>query len=114
MYYALYIQGLRVYVKFSSEEITFKPRIVAESSQPFCCCFDTADGCRHWERHSGAMEAQAQWAGKLLQEYQRRAEASGFPGPHPEASQPTKDTPAKTVQGMSAEFCLVIGNLMLL
>uniref|UniRef100_A0A8C4H7C5 Bridge-like lipid transfer protein family member 3A n=1 Tax=Dicentrarchus labrax TaxID=13489 RepID=A0A8C4H7C5_DICLA len=44
-----------------------------------------ADGCRHWERHSGAMEAQAQWAGKLLQEYQRRAEAFGFPGPHTES-----------------------------
>ncbi|XP_067448898.1 bridge-like lipid transfer protein family member 3A isoform X1 [Thunnus thynnus] len=55
-----------------------------------------ADGCRHWERHSGAMEAQAQWAGKLLQEYQRRAEASGFPGPHTEG--PNKDCPAKTVQ----------------
>ncbi|CAG04039.1 unnamed protein product, partial [Tetraodon nigroviridis] len=38
-----------------------------------------ADGCRHWERHSGAMEIQAQWAAKLLQEYQKRAEASGFP-----------------------------------
>ncbi|XP_040911422.1 UHRF1-binding protein 1 [Toxotes jaculatrix] len=54
-----------------------------------------ADGCRHWERHSGAMEAQAQWAGKLLQEYHRRVEASGFPGPHTE---PTKDSPAKTAQ----------------
>ncbi|XP_038578015.1 UHRF1-binding protein 1 [Micropterus salmoides] len=49
-----------------------------------------ADGCRHWERHSGAMEAQVQWAGKLLQEYQRRAEASGFPGPNTEVPQPTK------------------------
>lgn len=57
-----------------------------------------ADGCRHWERHSGAMEAQAQWAGKLLQEYQKRAEASGFPGPHTEATQAAKDSPAKTVQ----------------
>ncbi|XP_034394026.1 UHRF1-binding protein 1 isoform X2 [Cyclopterus lumpus] len=57
-----------------------------------------ADGCRHWERHSGAMEAQAQWAGKLLQEYQRRAEASGFPGPHPEGPQSTKDSSAKTAQ----------------
>ncbi|XP_073326751.1 bridge-like lipid transfer protein family member 3A [Pagrus major] len=57
-----------------------------------------ADGCRHWERHSGAMEAQAQWAGKLLQDYQKRAEASGFPGPHSEVPQPTKDSPAKTVQ----------------
>ncbi|KAF1390227.1 hypothetical protein PFLUV_G00055890 [Perca fluviatilis] len=57
-----------------------------------------ADGCRHWERHSGAMEAQAQWAGKLLQEYQRRVEASGFPGPHTEGPPPTKDSTAKTVQ----------------
>ncbi|CAN9515333.1 unnamed protein product [Ophioblennius macclurei] len=57
-----------------------------------------ADGCRHWERHSGAMEAQAQWAGKLLQEYQKRAEASGFPGPASETSQPDKGSPAKTVQ----------------
>ncbi len=48
------------------------------------------------------MEAQAQWAGKLLQEYQRRAEASGFPGPHTETAQLNKDTPAKTVQGTSA------------
>lgn len=31
LYDALYAQGLWVYVKFSSEEITFKPRIVAES-----------------------------------------------------------------------------------
>ncbi|XP_029012397.1 bridge-like lipid transfer protein family member 3A isoform X2 [Betta splendens] len=52
-----------------------------------------ADGCRHWERHSGAMEAQAQWAGKLLQEYQKRVEGSGFPGPEAET---TKDSPAKT------------------
>lgn len=50
------------------------------------------------------MEAQAQWAGKLLHEYQRRAEASGFPGPHTEVPQPTKDTAAKTVQGMRAEL----------
>ncbi|KAG8002521.1 UHRF1-binding protein 1, partial [Nibea albiflora] len=56
-----------------------------------------ADGCRHWERHSGAMEAHAQWAGKLLQDYQRRVEASGFPGPHTEVPQPSKDTPAKTI-----------------
>uniref|UniRef100_A0A4W6DE74 Bridge-like lipid transfer protein family member 3A n=1 Tax=Lates calcarifer TaxID=8187 RepID=A0A4W6DE74_LATCA len=55
-----------------------------------------ADGCRHWERHSGAMEAQAQWAGKLLQEYHRKVEASGFPGPHTEVPQHTKDSPAKT------------------
>ncbi|KAF3860732.1 hypothetical protein F7725_000987 [Dissostichus mawsoni] len=57
-----------------------------------------ADGCRHWERYSGAMEAQAQWAGKLLQEYQRRVQAAGIPGPHSEAPQPNKDSPAKTVR----------------
>ncbi|XP_008300879.1 UHRF1-binding protein 1 [Stegastes partitus] len=57
-----------------------------------------ADGCRHWERHSGAMEAQAQWAGKLLQEYQRRTEASGFPGPHAEVPQPGNNSPAKTLK----------------
>ncbi|XP_013888456.1 UHRF1-binding protein 1 [Austrofundulus limnaeus] len=57
-----------------------------------------ADGCRHWERHSGAMEAQAQWAGKLLQEYQKRAEACGFPRPHADVSQPTKESSAKTTQ----------------
>ncbi|XP_037630079.1 UHRF1-binding protein 1 isoform X1 [Sebastes umbrosus] len=57
-----------------------------------------ADGCRHWERHSGAMEAQAQWAGRLLQEYQRRAEATGFPGPHAEVPQSTKDSSVKTAQ----------------
>ncbi|CAG6021709.1 unnamed protein product [Menidia menidia] len=57
-----------------------------------------ADGCRHWERHSGAMEAQAQWASKLLHEYQRRAEACGFPAPNTEGPQPAKDSPAKTCQ----------------
>lgn len=46
------------------------------------------------------MEAQAQWAGKLLQEYQRRVEASGFPGPQTEG---TKDASAKTVQGACKE-----------
>ncbi|XP_061591418.1 bridge-like lipid transfer protein family member 3A [Cololabis saira] len=56
-----------------------------------------ADGCRHWERHSGAMESHAQWAGKLLQEYQKRAEACGFPGPPGEAAQPAGDAPAKTL-----------------
>lgn len=71
---------------------------------PFCCCPLTADGCRHWERHSGAMEIQAQWAAKLLQEYQKRAEASGFPGPQTDVSQPTKDSPAKTIRGTRKEF----------
>uniref|UniRef100_A0A3Q4H8M7 Bridge-like lipid transfer protein family member 3A n=1 Tax=Neolamprologus brichardi TaxID=32507 RepID=A0A3Q4H8M7_NEOBR len=62
---------------------------------------DEADGSRHWEHHSGAMEAHAQWAGKLLQEYQRRLEASGIPGPHTEIPQSAKDSPAKTAQAAS-------------
>uniref|UniRef100_A0A3B3R8W9 Bridge-like lipid transfer protein family member 3A n=1 Tax=Paramormyrops kingsleyae TaxID=1676925 RepID=A0A3B3R8W9_9TELE len=33
-------------------------------------------GDRHWERHCGAMETQSQWADGLLQEFQRRLEAS--------------------------------------
>ncbi|KAM6982789.1 bridge-like lipid transfer protein family member 3A isoform 2-T2 [Tautogolabrus adspersus] len=55
-----------------------------------------ADGCRHWERHCGAMEAQLQWAAKLLEEYQKRAEVSGFPGPHSEAPQPNNNSSAST------------------
>ncbi|XP_041654810.1 UHRF1-binding protein 1 isoform X2 [Cheilinus undulatus] len=51
-----------------------------------------ADGCRHWERHCGAMEAQLQWAGRLLQEYQQRAEVSGFPGPQNEMPQAINDS----------------------
>lgn len=61
--------------------------------------FITADGCRHWEHHNGAMEAQAQWAGKLLQDFQKRVEASGFPGPQTEVLQPNKDSPARTGKG---------------
>ncbi|XP_023654718.1 bridge-like lipid transfer protein family member 3A isoform X1 [Paramormyrops kingsleyae] len=43
------------------------------------------DGSRHWERHCGAMETQSQWADGLLQEFQRRLEASGIPGGHSES-----------------------------
>lgn len=57
-----------------------------------------ADGCKHWERHNAAMEAQAQWAGKLLQDFQKRVEASGFPGPSTEVLQSTKDSPARMGQ----------------
>lgn len=58
-----------------------------------------ADGCKHWERHNAAMEAQTQWAGKLLQDFQRRAEASGFPGPLVDNKlSDTKDSPARTAQ----------------
>lgn len=77
----------------------------------FLLTLRTADGCRHWERHSGAMEIQAQWAAKLLQEYQRRAEASGFPGPHTGVSQPSKESPVKTIRGMRNLSYVVIGHL---
>ncbi|KAJ8395066.1 hypothetical protein AAFF_G00035220 [Aldrovandia affinis] len=53
------------------------------------------DGCRHWERHCGAMESRAQWASKLLQEFQRRVEGAGFPGPHSDPSSTAKDSPGK-------------------
>lgn len=53
------------------------------------------------------MEIQAQWAAKLLQEYQRRAEASGFPGPHTNVSQPAKSSPAKTMRGISKEIIML-------
>ncbi|XP_038867408.1 UHRF1-binding protein 1-like [Salvelinus namaycush] len=56
------------------------------------------DGCRHWERHCGAMDARAQWAGLLLQEFQRRVEASGIPGPDSKVPNQVKDFPAKRTQ----------------
>ncbi|XP_059383250.1 bridge-like lipid transfer protein family member 3A isoform X2 [Carassius carassius] len=56
------------------------------------------DGCRHWERHCGAMESRAQWAAKLLQEFQRRVEDLGFPGPHPEPNMSAKDSPPKKIK----------------
>ncbi len=61
------------------------------------CC--TGDGCRHWERHCGAMESRAQWAAKLLQEFQRRVEDLGIPGPHSEPNVSAKDSPAKKIKG---------------
>lgn len=58
-----------------------------------------ADGCKHWEHHNAAMEAQTQWAGKLLHDFQRKAEAFGFPGPLTDnKSNDTKDSPARTAQ----------------
>ncbi|XP_035238139.1 UHRF1-binding protein 1 [Anguilla anguilla] len=56
------------------------------------------DGCRHWERHCGAMDLRAQWASKLLQEFQKRVEASGFPGPHSEDPSAARDSPSKRAQ----------------
>ncbi|XP_026055039.1 UHRF1-binding protein 1-like isoform X2 [Carassius auratus] len=56
------------------------------------------DGCRHWERHCGAMESRAQWAAKLLEEFQRRVEDLGIPGPHPEPNMSAKDSPAKKIK----------------
>ncbi|XP_077060769.1 bridge-like lipid transfer protein family member 3A isoform X2 [Siphateles boraxobius] len=56
------------------------------------------EGCRHWERHCGAMESRAQWAAKLLQEFQRSVEDMGIPGPHTEPNVSAKDSPAKKVK----------------
>ncbi|XP_073679764.1 bridge-like lipid transfer protein family member 3A [Garra rufa] len=56
------------------------------------------DGCRHWERHCGAMESRAQWAAKLLQEFQRRMDDLGVPGPHSEPNVSAKDSPAKKIK----------------
>ncbi|MFT7812926.1 UHRF1-binding protein 1 [Arapaima gigas] len=49
------------------------------------------DSCRHWERYCSAMETHAQWAEKLLQEFQQRMEGFCFMGPHTET--PSKKTP---------------------
>ncbi|KAI1892965.1 hypothetical protein AGOR_G00138930 [Albula goreensis] len=62
------------------------------------------DGCRHWERHCGAMDSRAQWAGKLLQEFQRRVEGTGFPGPHSEAPSSARDSPARRAQDVPPEL----------
>nr|XP_055043584.1 bridge-like lipid transfer protein family member 3A [Misgurnus anguillicaudatus] len=55
------------------------------------------DDCRHWERHCGAMESRAQWVAKLLQEFQRRVEDFGIPGPFSETPLSAKDSSAKKV-----------------
>ncbi|XP_076874994.1 bridge-like lipid transfer protein family member 3A [Brachyhypopomus gauderio] len=51
------------------------------------------DGCRHWERHCGAMDARTQWAAKLLQDFQRRVESSGFPAPSSDQPAPPRTPP---------------------
>lgn len=45
------------------------------------------------------MESRAQWAAKLLQEFQRRVEDMGIPGPHTESNVSARDSPAKKVKG---------------
>uniref|UniRef100_A0A671LDP6 UHRF1-binding protein 1-like n=1 Tax=Sinocyclocheilus anshuiensis TaxID=1608454 RepID=A0A671LDP6_9TELE len=74
------------------------------------------DGCRHWERHCGAMESRAQWAAKLLQEFQRRVEdldGESLSSFSPERSQtsrrtsaaaPSSGTPLKSLRSS----CMVI------
>ncbi|KAG5838272.1 hypothetical protein ANANG_G00222020 [Anguilla anguilla] len=44
------------------------------------------------------MDLRAQWASKLLQEFQKRVEASGFPGPHSEDPSAARDSPSKRAQ----------------
>uniref|UniRef100_A0A8B9J7I0 UHRF1 binding protein 1 n=1 Tax=Astyanax mexicanus TaxID=7994 RepID=A0A8B9J7I0_ASTMX len=61
------------------------------------------DGCRHWEGYCGAMDSRAQWAAKLLQEFQQRVDASGFPGPIADQNPPGTQSPARrTQEGESA------------
>ncbi|XP_066528672.1 bridge-like lipid transfer protein family member 3A isoform X2 [Hoplias malabaricus] len=57
------------------------------------------DGCRHWECYCGAMESQAQWVAKLLQEFQHRVESSGFPGPQTDIHTPSTQSPARKTHG---------------
>ncbi|MCI4387166.1 hypothetical protein PGIGA_G00071050 [Pangasianodon gigas] len=40
-----------------------------------------SDGCRHWERYCSALDSRTQWASKLLQDFQKKLESSGFPQP---------------------------------
>ncbi|XP_036448042.1 UHRF1-binding protein 1-like [Colossoma macropomum] len=57
------------------------------------------DGCRHWECYCGAMDSRAQWAAKLLQEFQQRVDSSGFPGPPTDQQAPSTQSPARKTQG---------------
>ncbi|TRY71448.1 hypothetical protein DNTS_010936 [Danionella cerebrum] len=56
------------------------------------------DGCRHWQRYCGAMETRAQWAAKLLQEFQRSLEELGIPGPGTETNTSSKGSPARKIK----------------
>ncbi|KAL7859528.1 hypothetical protein SRHO_G00146750 [Serrasalmus rhombeus] len=57
------------------------------------------DGCRHWECYCGAMDSRAQWAAKLLQEFQQRVDSSGFPEPPTDQQTPSTRSPARKTQG---------------
>lgn len=53
-----------------------------------CARACVGDGCRHWERHCSALDSRTQWASKLLQDFQKKLESSGFPPPPSEPREP--------------------------
>ncbi|KAI5095570.1 UHRF1-binding protein 1 [Silurus meridionalis] len=53
------------------------------------------DGCRHWERHCSALDSRTQWASKLLQDFQKKLESSGFPQPPSEPRDPNAQSPGR-------------------
>ena len=84
---------------FSTITLVMQWTLLYDLNVWLCMIWPAGDGCRHWERHCGAMDARAQWAGILLQEFQRRGEASGIPGPDSKVPNQAKDFPAKRTQG---------------
>ncbi|GAA6080467.1 UHRF1-binding protein 1, partial [Tachysurus ichikawai] len=58
-----------------------------------------SDGCRHWERYCSALDSRTQWASKLLQDFQKKLESSGFPQPSSEPCEPNTQSPAKKLHG---------------
>ncbi|KAG7323759.1 hypothetical protein KOW79_013461 [Hemibagrus wyckioides] len=58
-----------------------------------------SDGCRHWERYCSALDSRTQWASKLLQDFQKKLESSGFPQPPSEPREPNTQSPAKKIHG---------------
>lgn len=68
--------------------------IISNSSDFVCVC--VGDGCRHWERYCSALDSRTQWASKLLQDFQKKLESSGFPPPPPEPREPNTQPLGKT------------------
>ncbi|XP_062870976.1 bridge-like lipid transfer protein family member 3A [Trichomycterus rosablanca] len=54
------------------------------------------DGCRHWERHCSSLDSGSQWASKLLQDFQKNLESSGFPEPPSEPGGSSMNSTSRT------------------
>ncbi|TSP79438.1 UHRF1-binding protein 1 [Bagarius yarrelli] len=54
-----------------------------------------SDGCRHWERYCSALDSRTQWASKLLQDFQKKLETSGFSQPPSEPREPNIQSPTR-------------------